>query len=63
MVIQEKVSLIVMITRLVEGQRVKANQYWPDSAEETKMGPELEVAGEVRIHHLSTSFQGSYFFR
>ena len=38
-----QVSLIVMITRLVEGQKVKANQYWPDSAEETKMGPELEV--------------------
>jgi len=63
MVIQEKVSLIVMITRLVEGQKVKANQYWPDSVEETRMGPELKVAGGITIHHLSTSFQGSYFFR
>ena len=46
-VIYLQVSVIVMITRLVEGQKVKANQYWPDSAEETRMGPELEVGPPI----------------
>ena len=67
-----------MITRLVEKNKLKAHQYWPDDTDETEIGPEIEVswptqrfysgwssqvAGGVKVCHLSTSFQGSYFLR
>ena len=56
-----QVSLIVMITRLVEGQRIKANQYWPDSAEETQIGPELEVVTEIASSNSSPPIVGFSF--
>ena len=30
LVVEQNVTVIVMITRLVEGERVKAHQYWPE---------------------------------
>ena len=39
-----QVSLIVMITRLVEKNKLKAHQYWPDDTDETEIGPEIKVS-------------------
>ncbi|XP_065346473.1 receptor-type tyrosine-protein phosphatase T-like [Cloeon dipterum] len=38
MVWQEKVSLIVMLTNLTEGEKVKCEKYWPDADQESKFG-------------------------
>merc|ERR1719422_2999000 len=43
MVVQEKVSVIVMITKLVENNKRKAHQYWPESGGEEPMGPVLDL--------------------
>ena len=45
MVIQEKVSVIVMITKLVEKNKRKAHQYWPEDAGEEPLGLVLEIGG------------------
>ena len=36
LVLEKKVSTIVMITGLVEGGRVKADKYWPDMEDPVK---------------------------
>ena len=36
MVVEKKVTTIVMITGLVEGRRVKADKYWPDKEDPVK---------------------------
>ena len=36
MVVEKKVTTIVMITGLVEGRRVKADKYWPDAEDDVK---------------------------
>ena len=36
LVLEKKVSTIVMITGLVEGGRTKADKYWPDNKEPVK---------------------------
>ena len=36
LVLEKKVSTIVMITGLVEGGRVKADKYWPDKEDPVK---------------------------
>ncbi|XP_065346472.1 receptor-type tyrosine-protein phosphatase kappa-like [Cloeon dipterum] len=38
MVWQEQVSLIVMLTNLTEGGKVKCEKYWPDADQEAKFG-------------------------
>ena len=40
MVVDQNVSLIIMITKLVENQKRKAHQYWPD-----------EVGQEIKLEH------------
>ena len=44
LVLEKKVSTIVMITGLVEGGRVKADKYWPD-----KEDPVMELANNISI--------------
>jgi len=63
MVIQEEVSVIVMITKLVEKNKRKAHQYWPEDAGEEPLGLVLEIGGGCRVEFVSTSYQGSYFLR
>ena len=63
LVIQEGVAVVVMITRLEEGGRRKAEQYWPEEAGEEAMGPVLELGGGARVEYRDTSYQGTYFRR
>ena len=58
-----QVSVIVMITKLVENNKRKANQYWPESSGEEHSQQKLDVGGGCKVEHLSTSFQGTYFLR
>ena len=36
MVIQEKSKLVVMVTQLMQGNRLKCSQYWPENGETKK---------------------------
>ena len=63
MVIQEKVSVIVMITKLVEKNKRKAHQYWPEDTGDDSFGDVLDIGGGFSVKFVSTSFQGSYFLR
>ena len=58
MVIEEKVEVIVMVTQLVEGKKVKAHQYWPD-----KEGTTINLKGNAKVELIDTSFQGDYHVR
>ena len=58
MVMEEKVELIVMVTQLVEGKKVKANQYWPD-----KEDTAINLKGNAKVELIDTSFQGDYYIR
>ena len=62
MVIQEKVSVIVMITKLVENNKRKAHQYWPEEGREP-LGPVLDLGADTRVEHVSTSYEETYFVR
>ena len=58
MVMEEEVEVIVMVTQLVEGTRVKGNQYWPD-----KDNCRMDLKDSTSIELLDTSFQGNYHIR
>ena len=58
MVIEEKVEVIVMVTQLVEGKKVKAHLYWPD-----KEGTIINLKGNAKVELIDTSFQGDYHVR
>ena len=58
MVIEEKGEVIVMVTQLVEGKKMKANQYWPD-----KDNFEMDLMDGARVELIDNSFQGNYHIR
>jgi len=67
LIVQEKVSLVVMITQLREGeppnQRTKAEQYWPDSQDDSEMAQTVTFLGGLKVDHVSTSTNASYVLR
>eukprot|EP00092_Neocalanus_flemingeri_P105635 GFUD01135429.1.p1 GENE.GFUD01135429.1~~GFUD01135429.1.p1 ORF type:complete len:202 (-),score=73.98 GFUD01135429.1:99-668(-) len=56
MVVDQEVSLIIMITRLVENQKRKAHQYWPDEED-----PDLQLENGIDIKFETEEvFEGFY---
>ena len=53
-----QVRIIVMLTGLKEGNKKKADQYWPDQEQEV-----MEVGRGIILAHVSTSYQGTFFTR
>jgi len=63
MMLQQRVSIIVMITKLMEGHdplamKPKAEQYWPDDGT-TKFFPDTGL----KVECMRQSYKGTYFWR
>ena len=58
MIIEKRVSLVVMLTDLQEGGRKKSDQYWPDRDNEVK-----EIGSGISLKHMSSSYQGVFITR
>ena len=58
MIIERRVSLVVMLTDLQEGGRRKSDQYWPDRDNEVK-----EIGRGISIKHEASSYQGVFITR
>ena len=46
LVVDQNVSLIIMITRLVENQKRKAHQYWPE-----EVGQEIQLEHGIKVKY------------
>ena len=58
MIIERRVSLVVMLTDLQEGARKKSDQYWPDREDETR-----DIGSGISLKHESSSYQGVFLKR
>jgi len=51
MVWEQKSSIILMLTKLIEDGRVKCHQYWPDMKDKE----ELKIYGNIRVEPIETN--------
>ena len=62
MVIQENSKLVVMVTQLMQGNRIKCSQYWPENGEKSVYKSGI---GEITVETLSEiqKHEGAYIWR
>ena len=63
-----QVHVIMMITKLVEGSKVKAHQYWPsDGSDNLDIDDPtdhiIDLGDDCKVQFKSSSFQGTYYLR
>ena len=63
-----QVHVIMMITKLVEGNKVKAHQYWPsDGSDNSDIDNPtdhiIDLGDDCKVQFKSSSFQGTYYLR
>jgi len=58
LVLEQQVKVIVMLTELIEGNKIKADQYWPE-----QVGDILQLDHGIEVEYLSCSNSSNYIHR